>query len=134
MKIIKFSVLALSLSLTSFTTLPAFISKTSTEIVTTIISWTSESIDVGNIPQGIPKVIVFEFKNNADKAIVISNAQGSCGCTATDYSKEMIAPGKSSTVKATFNAANKGVFSKTVTVTTSAEKTPKVLTFKGIVD
>jgi hypothetical protein len=120
MNTIKMSFLALSLGLMSFATISA-------------ISWKSESIDVGEIPQGKPKAIVFEFKNTGTSDVVITNAQGSCGCTATDYTKTPIKSGNSGTITATYNAANAGAFTKTVTVTTNAETTPKVLTLKGIV-
>lgn len=59
--------------------------------------------------------------------------QGSCGCTATDYTKEPIKAGKSGTITATFNAANAGAFTKTVSVTTNADDSSKVLTLKGTV-
>jgi hypothetical protein len=88
---------------------------------------------VGTIPQNTPKPIVFEFKNTGKTAVIVTNVQGSCGCTATDYTKTPIAPGKSGTVTATYNAANAGAFSKTVSVTTNAETAVKVLTIKGTV-
>ena len=97
------------------------------------IAWKAESIDVGEIPQGKPKAIVFEFKNTGKTAVVITNVVGSCGCTATDYTKEPVLPGKSAKITATYNAANKGAFSKTVTVTTSADAKPVTLTLKGTV-
>lgn len=136
MKMIKISMLALALGLMSFSAIAPVSSLTSqTEVATTAstIVWKAETIDVGQIPQGTPKAIVYEFKNTGKTAVVITNVQGSCGCTATDYTKEPIQPGKSAKVTATYNAANKGAFTKTVTVTTSAETTPKVLTLKGTV-
>lgn len=136
MKMIKISMLALALGLMSFSAIAPVSSLTSqTEVATTVstIVWKAETIDVGQIPQGTPKAIVYEFKNTGKTAVVITNVQGSCGCTATDYTKEPIQPGKSAKVTATYNAANKGAFTKTVTVTTSAETTPKVLTLKGTV-
>jgi hypothetical protein len=132
MKTLKISILAFSLTMMSFSIVPTT-SKTIIELTTTPITWKSDTIDVGEIPQGTPKVINYEFTNTSDKTVVITKVQGSCGCTATDYTKESIAPGKIANVKATYNAANKGAFTKTVTVTTSAEETPKVLTFKGTV-
>ncbi|MFH6999900.1 DUF1573 domain-containing protein [Flavobacterium sp. FlaQc-57] len=137
MKVIKISMLALALSLMSFSAIAPIKSITSetkveAEAASTIV-WKAETIDVGQIPQGTPKAIVYEFKNTGKTAVVITNVQGSCGCTATDYTKEPILPGKSAKVTATYNAANKGGFTKTVTVTTSAETTPKVLTLKGTV-
>ena len=137
MKMIKISMLALALGLMSFSAIApvqSLVSETSvSEIAASTIVWKAETIDVGQIPQGTPKAIVYEFKNTGKTAVVITNVQGSCGCTATDYTKEPIQAGKSGKVTATYNAANKGAFTKTVTVTTSAETTPKVLTLKGTV-
>ncbi|WP_166922121.1 DUF1573 domain-containing protein [Flavobacterium poyangense] len=137
MKIIKISMLALALGLMSFSAIApvqSLVATPNTENATaSTIVWKAETIDVGQIPQGTPKVIVYEFKNTGKTAVVITNVQGSCGCTATDYTKEPVLPGKSAKVTATYNAANKGGFTKTVTVTTSAETTPKVLTLKGTV-
>ena len=136
MKIIKILMLALVLGLMSFSAIApvqSLVSKVKTETTASTIVWKAESIDVGQIPQGTPKAIVYEFKNTGKATVVITNVQGSCGCTATDYTKEPILPGKSAKVTATYNAANKGGFTKTVTVTTSAETTPKILTLKGTV-
>jgi len=129
--------LALALGLMSFSAIApvkALVceTKTTTFDASTIV-WKTETIDVGQIPQGTPKAIVYEFKNTGKTAVVITNVQGSCGCTATDYTKEPILPGKTAKVTATYNAANKGGFTKTVTVTTSAETAPKILTLKGTV-
>lgn len=134
MKMIKISMMALTLGLMSFSAV-APIKKIASKVAVTdsSIVWKSESIDVGNIPQNIPKPIVFEFKNTGKTAVIVTNVQGSCGCTATDYTKTPIAPGKSGIVTATYNAALVGTFIKTVSVTTNIEKSPKVLTIKGIV-
>lgn len=133
MKTLKITLAALTLGLMSFTVNP--IQKESVSKISTsaIITWKSETIDVGEIPQGTPKLIEFEFKNTGNEAVLISNVHGSCGCTATDYTKDKIEAGKSGIIKATYNAANMGAFNKTVTVTTTADATPKVLTFKGTV-
>ncbi len=134
MKIIKISMLALALGLMSFSAIvPVKVIASKIETTASTIAWKAETIDVGQIPQGTPKAIVYEFKNTGKTAVVITNVQGSCGCTATDYTKEPILPGKTAKVTATYNAANKGAFTKTVTVTTSAETTPKILTLKGTV-
>lgn len=120
MKKVITTVLVIALGLMSFTVLNPII-------------WKSEVVEVGEIPQGKPKAIEFEFVNKSSKAVKITQVQGSCGCTATDYTKTEIESGKSGKITATFNAAAVGAFTKTVTVTTTAEETPKVLTFKGIV-
>ncbi len=131
---IKISMLALTLSLMSFSAIaPVKTLVSKTVAAASSVVWKSETIDVGTIPQNTPKPIVFEFKNTGKTAVIVTNVQGSCGCTATDYTKTPIAPGKSGTVTATYNAANPGVFTKTVSVTTNADTAVKVLTIKGTV-
>jgi hypothetical protein len=88
---------------------------------------------LGEIPQNKPKTIDFEFKNTGKTTVIITNVKASCGCTATDYTKTPIQAGQTAKITATYNAATKGAFTKTVTVTTSAEETPKILIFKGTV-
>jgi hypothetical protein len=133
MKTMKISILALTFSLMSFGTISKINVKSSTMVTASTISWKSDSIDVGEIPQNKPKSIDFEFKNTGNTVVLITNIQGSCGCTATNYSKEPIQPGETAKVTATYNAVNKGAFSKTVTVTTNTLDSPKVLTIKGVV-
>lgn len=94
-------------------------------------AWKETTHDFGKIAQGKPATADFKFKNVGDVPLVISNVQGSCGCTVTDYTKEAVAPGKEGVVKATYNAARTGVFSKTVTVTANVEGGTEVLTIKG---
>ncbi|MES2762331.1 MAG: DUF1573 domain-containing protein [Bacteroidota bacterium] len=139
MQTITITLMALTLSLMSFSpkTEPIVKKVTSRTSVTTntpaSIKWKSETVDVGEIPQGIPKPIEFEFKNVSKEAIVVLSAQGSCGCTSTDFPKTPVLPGTSTKITATFNAANKGNFTKTVTVKIANEEASVVLTFKGVV-
>ena len=130
---IKILMLALTLGLMSFSAIAPVKTLVSKVAATSSIVWKSETIDVGTIPQNTPKPIVFEFKNTGKTAVIVTNVQGSCGCTATDYTKTPIAPGKSGIVTATYNAANAGVFTKTVSVTTNNDAAVKVLTIKGTV-
>lgn len=125
---IKISALAFVFGLMSFTTSPKIGNP-----VKSPVTWKSEAIDLGEIPQGTPKAIDFEFKNTGDKAIIITDVKASCGCTTTDYTKTPIQPGETAKISASYNAASKGAFTKNVTVTTNAEENPKVLSFKGTV-
>ncbi len=133
MKTIKITLFAAVLGLMSFTVLPTATKSNAIETVAASITWKSDSIEVGQIPQGTPKAIDFTFKNTGTTTILITNVKAACGCTATEYTKTPIKPGESATVEVKYNAAAKGAFSKTVTVTTTADATPKVLTFKGTV-
>ncbi|MBN9283117.1 MULTISPECIES: DUF1573 domain-containing protein [Flavobacterium] len=133
MKIIKLSILALTLGLMSFSVNPVKTAETVKTIVGSPVQWKAETVELGEIPQGKPVKIDFEFKNTGKTAVIITNVKASCGCTATDYTKSPVAPNETAKITATFNAAAKGVFTKTVTVTTNAEEAPKVLVFKGTV-
>lgn len=97
------------------------------------IKWKAEEMDLGEIQQNKPVSVDFEFKNTGNAPVLITNVQASCGCTTANYSKTPILPGESTKITATYNAAAKGNFKKTVTVTTNAEETPRVLVIKGIV-
>jgi hypothetical protein len=133
MKKVQISLLALSLGLMSFSVVSPVTTIIVKSIEAAVISWKSDAVEVGQIPQGTPKEIQFEFKNTGKTSVVITSVKPSCGCTAADYTKEPVAPGKSGIIKAIYNAASAGPFTKTVTVTTSADETPKVLKFAGVV-
>lgn len=133
MKTIKFSLLALAFGLMSFTTNTEISDPIVKKADKSTVVWKSELIDLGDIPQNQPKSIDFEFKNTGKTAVIITNVKAACGCTATDYTKTPVQPGEMAKITATYNAAAKGAFTKTVTVTTNADVNPKVLTFKGTV-
>jgi len=93
--------------------------------------WVETTHDFGKIPQGKPVTFEYKFTNVGKTPLVISQAQAGCGCTTPDYSKEPVAPGKTGSVKATFNAAAVGVFNKSVTVTANVEGGSTYLILKG---
>lgn len=97
------------------------------------VSWVKESHDFGIIPQGKPVSVDFTFTNEGDEPLLVADVVASCGCTASEYSKETIAPGKSSKIKATYNAASVGAFNKSITVNFSDAAAKKILNIKGTV-
>jgi hypothetical protein len=133
MKTLKLTLTIVAFGLVSFTSATVVKEQVKKIANASTVVWKSETVEVGEIPQGTPKTIEFSFKNTGNKSVLITNVKPSCGCTAADYTKEAVAPGKMGYVKATYNAAAAGAFTKTITVTTNAEETPKVLTFKGTV-
>ena len=98
-----------------------------------VAKWDKMVIDLGEIPQNIPKSADFTLTNDGKEPLIISSAKASCGCTTPKYSTDPILPGKSSVVTATYNAAAPGTFNKTVTVITNADANPIVLIIKGTV-
>lgn len=95
--------------------------------------WDKTSHNFGKIPQGTPVTVTFTFTNTGKSALIISNAAPSCGCTTPDWTKEPIGPGKKGFVKATYNAAAVGAFSKSVTITSNAGDAV-ILTLSGEVE
>ncbi len=84
----------------------------------------TESVwDFGNIKSGEVVDHIFKFKNTGTEPLIISNAKGSCGCTAPAWPKEPIAPGEVGEIKVVFNSRGKSnKQNKTVTIT--ANTTP----------
>ena len=94
----------------------------------------TETIDYGTIAHNADGNRKFEFTNNGTKPLIITNTQGSCGCTVPTTPKEPIAPGARGVIGVKYATDRVGPFSKTVTVTSNAEGQPsKVLTIKGTV-
>lgn len=98
------------------------------------IRWQQTAHHFGEIRQSVPVTACFGFVNTSAAPVFITQVQGSCGCTATDYPRQAVPPGKSARIAATYNAANPGAFHKTVTVTTTADAAgPQVLSLQGTV-
>ena len=94
----------------------------------------SETIDYGTIAHNAEPNRKFEFTNNGNKPLIITNTQGSCGCTVPTTPKEPIAPGARGVIGVRYATDRVGPFTKTVTVSSNAEGMPsKVLTIKGTV-
>lgn len=102
-----------------------------TENTAALVTWDKTQYDFGKIPHDIPATAEFILTNTSDKPLIIKDAKGSCGCTVPTWKKDMIAPGESTTIKATYNAKKQGKFSKSVTVVTNLHEKPIVLSIKG---
>lgn len=97
------------------------------------VAWRSTQHNFGEIVLSVPVTASFTFTNTGTAPVLLTQVQGSCGCTATTYPKEAVLPGKSAAIMVTYNAATLGSFNKTVTVTTSADGGPQVLSLRGTV-
>jgi Protein of unknown function (DUF1573) len=94
----------------------------------------TETVDYGTIAQNSNPNREFVFTNNGDKPLLITNTQGSCGCTVPVTPKDPIAPGAKGVIGVKYATDRVGAFTKTITVTSNAEGMPaKVITIKGVV-
>ncbi len=97
------------------------------------ITFAEESYDFGKIAEEKgPVTHEFSFTNTGAQPLIIQNVRASCGCTAPDWTKDPVLPGKKGVVKATFDPKGRpGPFNKSITVSSNAENSTVVLTIKG---
>jgi hypothetical protein len=96
-----------------------------------LVNFKETTHDFGKIKQGVPVNYEFAFTNVSSKPVVIESATASCGCTTPTWPQAPIAQGKSDKLKAGFNAAAPGSFTKQITVKIAGAQTPLILTIKG---
>jgi len=94
-----------------------------------VITFAEENHDFGKITQGEKVSYAFKFKNTGGTDLVISSAQGSCGCTVPQYPKGPIPAGSDGVINVVFNSEGKaGKVQKTVTLLSNANPNTKILT------
>jgi hypothetical protein len=84
--------------------------------VADVAKFSVETYDFGKIKQNVPAVATFTVTNISKEPLIIEQANPTCGCTISDYTKTPIAPGQTGTIKATYNAAAVGAIHKSLTV------------------
>ena len=94
-------------------------------------AWTETTFDFGKIAHNTPVTHEFRFVNKGSEPLLITSVQASCGCTVAKYTQDPIAPGAEGFVTATYNAATKGIFSKTVTVNANTQDGVVLLGIRG---
>ncbi|MGB0176882.1 MAG: DUF1573 domain-containing protein [Owenweeksia sp.] len=95
---------------------------------TPVFSFEKESHDFGEIKEGALAEYDFEFTNTGDAPLIITSAQGSCGCTVPNPPKEPIAPGKTGKIHVSFNSDGRtGSQQKTVTLNANTVPATKIL-------
>ena len=99
--------------------------------VADVAKFANETIDFGKIKQSVPAKGTFTVTNISSAPLIIEQANPTCGCTISDYTKEPIAPGKTGVINATYNAANAGHFEKHLTVKFAGIDEMKSITFTG---
>ncbi len=99
------------------------------------ITFNEAKHDFGRITQGEKVSYSFVFKNTGGSDLVISSAQGSCGCTVPTYPKGPVKAGEVSKVDVVFNSEGKsGLVEKTVTLVTNCNPSTRVLTINATIN
>ena len=97
-----------------------------------IFSFEEEEWNFGAIRDGDVVDHDFTFTNTGKAPLIISSAQGSCGCTVPKYSNEPIAPGSDGVISVQFNSKGKvGSQEKTVTLSANTVPNTKILKIRA---
>ena len=93
-----------------------------------ILSVDDAEFKFGKIQQGEKVEHTYVLTNSGKSDLQIRKVKASCGCTAVQPEKRIIAPGESVNIKTVFNSAGKlGNQNKTVTIITNDPKKSKMI-------
>lgn len=97
------------------------------------ITFEKELIDMGTYEQYDDESsrCEFIFTNTGKEPLIIEKAKGSCGCTVPEWPKEPIAPGESAIMKINYDEKRVGPYTKSITITSNAKTSPKIVKVKG---
>ncbi len=94
----------------------------------------TENLNYGTVEYGSEGKREFVLTNNGNKPLIITNAQGSCGCTVPSYPKDPIAPGAKAIIGVKYDTNRPGTISKSITLTTNVVgQESKVIFISGTV-
>jgi len=93
-----------------------------------VLSVDDPEFKFGTIDQGAKVEHTYVLTNSGKSDLLIRKVSASCGCTAVQPEKTVIAPGESVNIKTVFNSAGKvGNQNKTVTIITNDPKKSKMI-------
>ena len=88
----------------------------------------------GFVHEGDTVKIDYELKNVGDKALIISNYEVECDCTAMEKVTKTIEPGETYIIKVTFDTHQKyDRQDRIVKIISNAVNSPTEIRFKGVV-
>lgn len=96
------------------------------------ITFDKTEFDFGKILQGEVVAYTFRFTNTGNVPLIITSIDKSCGCTASEYPRDPIAPGEGGGIKITYDSkGHSGFQTKAVTVNSNAMPSKTVLRIKA---
>lgn len=97
-------------------------------------SFSEETHDYGEVPEGPAAEYDFVFTNTGKNPIIIREAHGSCGCTVPKWPQTPILPGAQGSIHVSYSTNGRpGAIQKDVIITSDAEQSPMVLHIRGSV-
>lgn len=97
-----------------------------------VIQFDKSEFDFGKILQGEVVSYTFHFTNIGDAPLLITSVEKSCGCTASEYTREPIAPGKKGEIKITYDSkGHHGFQSKSLVVNANTNPSQTIIRIKA---
>lgn len=97
-----------------------------------VIQFDKTEYDFGKILQGEVVSYTFHFTNTGNAPLLITGVEKSCGCTASEYVREPIAPGEKGQIKITYDSkGHHGFQSKSLMVNANTNPSQTVLRIKA---
>lgn len=97
-----------------------------------VITFQKTEFDFGKILQGEVVSYTFHFTNTGNTPLIITGVDKSCGCTASEYPRQPIAPGEGGDIKITYDSKGHfGFQSKTVSVNANTMPAKTTLRIKA---
>jgi len=98
------------------------------------IKFEKDLYDFGEISQGEKVSFSYSFTNTGDADLVITSAQGSCGCTVPTWPKEPIKAGATAQIDVVFDSNGKsGKQHKQVTIVANTSPATNIVALTGSV-
>lgn len=98
------------------------------------IKFTDTKKNFGFVKKGEKVVLQYEFANEGNQPLIISEAKAECSCTTVAWTKEPIAPGQKGVIEVTFDTSSTyDRQDRTVAVYSNARSSPDKIRFKGVV-
>ena len=122
MKKVLFSAILLTVTSSIFAQAPT---------IASVAKFKTDTVSLGQIEQSHPTKGTFYITNISKSPIIIEQANPTCGCTISDYTKTPIKPDSVGVINATYNAAGIGHFEKHLTVKLAGINEMKTITLRG---
>ncbi len=95
-----------------------------------VMTFKEKNFSFGEVKEGEIATHDFVFTNTGEIPLIITNAQGSCGCTVPEYPKKPIAPGEEGLIKVKFNSTGfEGEKNKSVTIEANTKNKLEEISF-----
>lgn len=99
-----------------------------------VLQFDKTEYDFGKILQGEVVSYTFHFTNAGDAPLIITSVDKSCGCTASEFPRQPIDPGKTGSIKISYDSkGHQGFQSKALVVNANTNPSTTTLRVKAMV-